>query len=164
MKLNLGCRHHKIKGFVNIDIDKSVNPDIVMDITKFNRFKDNSIDEIYASHVLEHINSEVRFDTLKKWYESLKLDGVLWIIIPDCEILKTAPSEIFVSDGYRWAGKTIEERRENIIKHADGLHAIKVEEMMLDVGFSFVLSNLSFSKCPYMVSKWKGQSLTKGIK
>jgi len=43
-------------------------------------------------------------------------------------------------------------------------HKIKVEEMMLDVGFSFVLSNLSFSKCPYMVSKWKGQSLTKGIK
>lgn len=34
MKLNLGCGRDKIKGYVNCDISKSVNPDKVVDLEK----------------------------------------------------------------------------------------------------------------------------------
>ena len=56
-KLNLGCGFNKKpieEGWVNIDKDASVNPDIVRDLEKGLPFDDNSIDEIYAHHVLEH--------------------------------------------------------------------------------------------------------------
>jgi len=55
MKLNLGCGEHKIKGYINCDILEEVKPDIRLDLTKKLPFADNSIDEIYMNHVLEHI-------------------------------------------------------------------------------------------------------------
>ena len=58
MKLNLGCGRSKIKGYVNIDISKEVKPDKVWDLEKVpSPFKDNSVDEILAYHVLEHIHN-----------------------------------------------------------------------------------------------------------
>jgi predicted SAM-dependent methyltransferase len=58
MKLHLGCGKKRIKGYVNCDISKEVNPDKVLDLEKNPLpFKDNSIDEILAEHVLEHINN-----------------------------------------------------------------------------------------------------------
>jgi len=164
MKLNLGCRFHRIEGFTNIDIDESIHPDIVADATKLESFKDNSVEEIYASHLLEHIDREQRINVLTKWYKLLKLGGILWIVIPDCKVLKTAPDEIFSTKNYACWGKTIEERRANIIIHSDGLYASKVGKMMISVGFSYTLAKIPFSKCSYIISKWKGQTLTKGIK
>ena len=58
MKLNLGCGQSKKKGYINIDSSKQVNPDKVIDLEKAKLpFKDNSVDEIIAEHVLEHINN-----------------------------------------------------------------------------------------------------------
>ena len=58
MKLNLGCGNDKRKGYVNVDASKQVNPDKVWDLEKTPLpFKDNSIDEIMAFHVLEHIHN-----------------------------------------------------------------------------------------------------------
>lgn len=57
MKLNLGCGRDKKVGYVNVDSSKQVNPDKVWDleITPL-PFEDNSIEEISAEHVLEHVN------------------------------------------------------------------------------------------------------------
>ena len=55
MKLNLGCGLDKKKGYVNCDVSSDVNPDKVVDLEKKLPFKSNSVDEIIASHVLEHI-------------------------------------------------------------------------------------------------------------
>lgn len=55
-KLNLGCGSKKLDGFVNIDIDKDVNPDKVLDLEKGKLpFKDNSVDYVVANYVLECI-------------------------------------------------------------------------------------------------------------
>ncbi|NPE27131.1 methyltransferase domain-containing protein [Methanococcoides sp. SA1] len=55
MKLHLGCGLDKKKGYINCDISSQVNPDKIVDLEKRLPFKDNSIDEILANHVLEHI-------------------------------------------------------------------------------------------------------------
>ena len=55
MKLHLGCGNNKKKGYVNCDISATVKPDRIVDLEKKLSFKDNSVDEIIANHVLEHI-------------------------------------------------------------------------------------------------------------
>jgi len=50
-------------------------------------FKDNSIDLIYASHVLEHIWWYRSLDALKEAYRVLKKDACLELHVPDFEKL-----------------------------------------------------------------------------
>ena len=57
MKLHLGCGNDKRKGYLNCDISKDVNPDKVVNLEKKLSFKDNSVNEIIANHVLEHIHN-----------------------------------------------------------------------------------------------------------
>ena len=58
-KLNLGSGNRKRDGWVNIDSDALSNPDIVRDLEKGLPFDDNTFDEVYASHVLEHIDDVI---------------------------------------------------------------------------------------------------------
>lgn len=57
MKLNLGCGNDKREGYINCDISPLIKPDRIIDLEKKLPFKTNSIDEILAYHVLEHINN-----------------------------------------------------------------------------------------------------------
>lgn len=58
MKLNLGCGINKKQGYVNVDFSKAVKPDKVWNLEKTPLpFKINSVNEILAYHVLEHIHN-----------------------------------------------------------------------------------------------------------
>lgn len=59
MKLNLGCGRKKLEGYLNCDLSKEVKPDRVINLEKNLPFKDNSVDEIMAEHVLEHVTNFV---------------------------------------------------------------------------------------------------------
>jgi predicted SAM-dependent methyltransferase len=85
MKLHLGCYQKKIYGFTNIDIREDVNPDIVDDVFKLEKIKDNSVELIYVCHVLEHATIEEAKSAIKRWYQILKSGGVLRIAVPDLE-------------------------------------------------------------------------------
>lgn len=56
-KLNLGCGRDIKKGWINLDFVEGNGVDIVWNINKFPwPFKDGEIDEVFASHVLEHVD------------------------------------------------------------------------------------------------------------
>lgn len=58
LRLNLGCGEAKLDGFVNVDIIESdiVKPDILCDIRRQNLpYDDNSVDDVYMIHCIEHI-------------------------------------------------------------------------------------------------------------
>ena len=57
IKLHIGCGHDKFNGWVNCDISPEVNPDKIINLEEKLPFKDNSVREIYASMILEHINN-----------------------------------------------------------------------------------------------------------
>lgn len=86
MKLNLGCFNSRIDGFTNVDIRKLEGVDIVCDVKKLD-FPDNSIEEIYASHVLEHFHYIETLDVLKEWYRVLVPGGKIYIGVPDLEVM-----------------------------------------------------------------------------
>src|SRR3989344_3463022 len=63
-KLNFGCGPEIMKGYVNMDILKLQGVDVVHNFNKFPYpFKDNEFDEIYTSHVLEHLDDLIKVMT-----------------------------------------------------------------------------------------------------
>lgn len=84
MKINIGCHIWHLEGFINIDIDEKLipKPDLIADGRKL-PFEDNSIDEIYAGHMLEHYRLEDR--PLEEWKRVLKPNGRITITVPDIE-------------------------------------------------------------------------------
>lgn len=80
MKLHLGCGNDKKNGYINCDISPDVNPDKVVDLEKKLPFKDNSISEIIANHVLEHISNFVPL--MHEIYRISKRDAKIKIKAP----------------------------------------------------------------------------------
>lgn len=80
-KLNLGCGEFKKKGYVNLDINRNVKPDVVHDLGKFPYpFTDNYFDLVEADHVLEH--TEDPFRVMKELCRITKPNGALTIKVP----------------------------------------------------------------------------------
>jgi predicted SAM-dependent methyltransferase len=71
-----------LKGFCNIDINEKVKPDIVCDVRKL-PFDDESVDFIYAGHLLEHLFCDKVPEYLKEWKRVMKKGAKLVIVVPD---------------------------------------------------------------------------------
>jgi len=93
MKLYLGSRHFKPAGFQTVDIDPGHKPDILADVTDLHVLPNDSIDEICASHILEHIAWPLSFKALSEWARVLKSGGVLRIAVPDLRAIATMIAE-----------------------------------------------------------------------
>ena len=86
MKLNIGGLTKK-DGWKNFNAQKKPDVDIVGNIEDLGQFEDESIEEIYASHIIEHIDQKKINNTLKGIYRILKKEGKFYISVPDMDIL-----------------------------------------------------------------------------
>ena len=77
--LHLGCMDKPIKGTINIDYVNFLGVDKLLDLNKRWSFKDNSIDAIIASHLLEHINY---FHFMNETLRVLKKGGKIYLLVP----------------------------------------------------------------------------------
>ena len=82
MKLLLGCGLTKTEGYVRVDYDPKVKPDVLIDLESGKKWPwdDNSVDEIKADNLLEHIKNIDHF--MEQAYRVLKPDGLLHILVP----------------------------------------------------------------------------------
>lgn len=88
MKLNLGCGKDIKEGWVNVDQHFAPGVNLVMDIRELPLpFADNSIDEVLASHILEHCLhwEDIVFDI----HRILKPGGIFEVRVP--YMLEPAP-------------------------------------------------------------------------
>ena len=86
MKLHIGGEQKK-DGWKILNIQKKDNVDFIGNITDLSQFENNSIEEIYASHVFEHVlQSEVN-KTLKGIHRVLVDGGKFYVSVPDMDIL-----------------------------------------------------------------------------
>lgn len=87
IKLNLGCGTTMLDGYVNIDTieNEFIKPNVKADITKTLPYESNSVDEIFASHIIEHFRVWQLKEVLNEWRRILKIGGRLVIECPDLE-------------------------------------------------------------------------------
>ncbi len=83
IRLNIGCGSVKEQGYINIDLHDS-SADLIMD-TRDLEYVDNSVDEIYSSHLLEHMGKYEVLPVLKEWARVLKSGGLLKLNLPNLE-------------------------------------------------------------------------------
>ena len=74
-KIDIGCGKNKLKGFIGVDLDKTTNPDIVASALEL-PFADESIDEVYSAHLVEHFDPMEAQKFFDEIYRVLK-DGCL---------------------------------------------------------------------------------------
>lgn len=89
IKLHLGCGKRFIPGFIHIDFGDFSHIDYNRDVSDLSIYDDNSVDLIYASHVLEHFKRFEVDKVLAEWYRVLKEGGILRIAVPDFESIIT---------------------------------------------------------------------------
>lgn len=109
--LHVGCGKHKIVGggWFNIDVRPEVNPDIVTSAVHLEMFEDESVDLVYACHVLEHLTPTEGARALKEWARALKPRCPLWAAVPDIGNIAraiTAGGHLRRLRGLIWGGQT----------------------------------------------------------
>ncbi|KKP77998.1 MAG: Methyltransferase family protein [Candidatus Moranbacteria bacterium GW2011_GWF2_35_39] len=87
VKLNLGCWKRNFPGFINIDIINYPHVHFQRSADDLSIFEDESVDLIYASHVLEYFTLEEAKKALAEWRRVLKPSGILKVAVPDFEAL-----------------------------------------------------------------------------
>jgi len=92
--LNVGCgpqgRQHGFLGFkdwqeVRLDIDPSVQPDVLGTMTDMSAVATASMDAIVSSHNIEHLYPHEVPQALAEFVRVLKVDGLLLITCPDLQ-------------------------------------------------------------------------------
>lgn len=84
IRLNLGGRGTQIPGFQTVDLEPG--SDCVSDVSKL-PFEDETVSEIYASHILEHFSHLRTPLVLKEWLRVLKRGSKAYISVPDFDAM-----------------------------------------------------------------------------
>ena len=100
MKLHLGCGMRFIPGYIHVDIIDAPHIDYRCSVDNLCDFADDSVDLIYASHVLEHFGRHEVQAVLKGWYRVMKTGGVLRIAVPNFSAVVEMYSQEGLRDGY----------------------------------------------------------------
>jgi predicted SAM-dependent methyltransferase len=87
LKLHLGCWKRYIPGFVHVDLCDLPHIDYKHDVSSLPMFSDQTVDLIYASHVLEYFDREEVKRVLSEWRRILKTGGKLMVAVPDFRAL-----------------------------------------------------------------------------
>ncbi len=138
LKLNLGCADRQIDGFINIDIDPKVKPQMVMDVSRLSFVYKGNVDLIYASHVLEHFGRHKYKSVLKEWYDSLTPGGILRLAVPDFAKVACGYADgTYDLDklyGFLYGGQ-----RNEFDYHRIAFDFITLKQVLIDTGFTNVV-------------------------
>lgn len=100
MKLNLGGGNQKIPGFINIDRLHG------QEVFPLPAYANDSVDEIRASHILEHFGHREVPEVLKEWVRVLKPGGVLRLAVPDFDYIVQHRHDELPLESYLMGGQS----------------------------------------------------------
>lgn len=70
---------------VRVDVDPSVEPDVVADLTDLSAIPGDHADAVWASHCLEHLYEHQVMTALREFRRVMREDGFLCVIVPDLQ-------------------------------------------------------------------------------
>lgn len=84
--LNLGSGSVHLKGFIGVDAEPSVNPELLLDLTQgLKDLPDGSVDLIYSEHFIEHLDQAAHSVLIDECYRVLKPGGRIRLATPDLD-------------------------------------------------------------------------------
>lgn len=86
MKLHIGGEEVK-DGWKILNISPKPGVDFIGDISDLSMFENNSVADVYASHVIEHVRQAQVLDTLKEIRRILTPAGKFYVAVPDLDVL-----------------------------------------------------------------------------
>lgn len=84
LRLNLGCGHIPMEGYVNVDARPLPDVDVVAEVGDL-PFERGAVDEIRSAHLLEHFPRARLEGLLSYWFDLLKPGGSFVAVVPDAE-------------------------------------------------------------------------------
>ena len=159
MKLNIGSGFRKMDGYINVDNFEECKPDVLMNLEETPwTFERNSVSEITAIHVLEHLGEQrdVFFNIIKEIYRVLKNDGIIKISVPFYmhPTFYTDPTHVrsFTSGTFKMLSKKVNQDWMDRNVNATML------AFMLDVDFDLI--NVSYKYDPVWDNKLKNNEIS----
>lgn len=86
MKLHIGGEVHKA-GWKILNISQKPGVDFIGDISDLSIFENDSVSDVYASHVFEHVKAAKVLETLIEIKRILQTAGKFYISVPDLDVL-----------------------------------------------------------------------------
>ncbi len=99
-KVHLGCGQHHFAGWVNVDVDRSVRPDLWLDLRAGFPAPAGSVALIFSEHLFEHLSLEDGRRLLDDCRSALEPDGVMRIAMPDLRYI----AERYIEGRYEGEG------------------------------------------------------------
>ena len=136
IKINIGCGWRNFgKDWINIDGGDYDHLDY-NNITKL-EFKNESVDLIYASHVIEYFDRDQVRTLLEEWKRVLVDQGILRIAVPDFfQIAKLYNGNKYPLDNFLGPmyGKML--MGDQVIYHRTIYDYISIKKLLSDIGFT----------------------------
>lgn len=82
IKLDIGCGKNKQPGFIGIDQFAIDGVDVVCNVREGLPYSDNSVEEIYCSHFIEHLTALERVRFMNELYRVMKPGAKATLIAP----------------------------------------------------------------------------------
>ncbi len=129
LRIDLGCGPHPREGFVGVDIAKMENVSIVCNIAKDKwPFKDNSVDEAHAAHLIEHLTN-----LNDKWERTHFFNELHRVLKPGAKATLIFP---------HWCSNRY---------YGDPTH----KEPFSEMGFCYLDKDWRMSQAPHADAKWQ---------
>jgi GT2 family glycosyltransferase/predicted SAM-dependent methyltransferase len=90
MKVNLGCGHSYIEGWINVDANPDVRADVYLDAFEFVRDHGPEVDELYMGHFMEHLLPATAAALLSLIGDRLPEGAVVSAVVPDMHAIFAA--------------------------------------------------------------------------
>jgi len=102
LRINLGCGHVPLPGFVNVDRRELPGVDVVAEVDDL-PFEQGEVQEIFSAHLLEHFPQEqLKRTLLGYWHGLLKPGGEFRAVVPDADgMIKAYASQEYPFERFR---------------------------------------------------------------
>lgn len=158
--LNVGCGYSARQGLhpafqgdewreLRLDIDPTVNPDIICSMTDMQPLTTNSIDAIWSSHNIEHLQRHEVPIALAEFLRVLQPGGQLLMTLPDLQrIAELVANDALEDEAYRSPSGPITPldmifghtpslaRGNQHMAHKTGFTARTLHQRLIEAGFS----------------------------